>query len=259
MFEWYQRFYAAVAPDLTADSAYADFCRRVFGRNFAQHGFADMAQVDLLLHALALRPGERLLDLGCGSGGIADYAASVSGVFAVGIDYVEEAIRQASAMHSRSRAHFAVADMARLCFRPAAFDALVSIDTLYFTPLDETLAALRGLLAPGGRMGILYSHGANPGDPLPAFDRATLPAEYTPLGVALAQQRLHFRTWDLTAADREHALLKKRVLEELQPRFVAEGNQFLFENRYGEANGVLHAIDAAAHARYLFLVTHPEG
>ena len=151
-----------------------------------------------------------------------------------------------------------MADIGALCFCPGSFDALISIDTLYFTPLEATVAAMTWLLKSGGRMGILYAHGADPEHPLATFDRGDLPAERTPLGMALAQQGLAYRVWDLTAADHEHALVKKRVLGELRPRFAAEGNEFLFENRYGEANGVLHAIEAGAHARYLYLVTQPK-
>lgn len=254
MFDWYQRYYAE-AP---ASYAYGEFCRRVFGRNLAQHGFADMAQIDLLVEELALRPGERVLDLGCGTGGITDYVAASAGVLAVGMDYVEPAVCAARAAYGK-RCEFVAADMGALCFCPGSFDALFSIDTLYFTPLEATVAAMTRLLRPGGRMGILYTHGADPEHPLATFDRATLPAERTPLGVGLAEQGLVYRTWDLTAADRQHALVKKRVLEELRPIFAAESNEFLFENRYGEANGVLAAIEAGAHARYLYLVTQPKG
>ena len=80
--DFYTRYYQATA----ASKAYATFCERVFGADYAQHGFSDMAQVDSLLAFLNLRPGDRILDLGCGNGGIAAYIASQTGAFVTGID-----------------------------------------------------------------------------------------------------------------------------------------------------------------------------
>jgi hypothetical protein len=51
MYDWYTRYYVA-----TRDSAaHAALCERVYGRNFAQHGFADMAQLDKLLEVCRRR------------------------------------------------------------------------------------------------------------------------------------------------------------------------------------------------------------
>ena len=71
---FYEHYYAAAATS----PAYAAFCTRLFGRNYAQHGFADMAQVDLLLQVANLTPASRVLELGCGNGGIAAYIAAHS-------------------------------------------------------------------------------------------------------------------------------------------------------------------------------------
>ena len=62
---------------------------------------------------------------------------------------------------------------------------------------------------------------------------------------------------DFTAADYRHAQLKRAVLLELRPQFEAEDTMFLYDNRMGEAEGVLAAIDAGAHARYLYLISLP--
>jgi hypothetical protein len=43
------------------------------------------------------------------------------------------------------------------------------------------------------------------------------------------------------------------VLEDLKPRFDAEGLMFIHENRMGDALGVSRAIDEGLHARYLFV------
>ena len=93
-----------------------------------------MAQVDLLLQVANLTPASRVLELGCGNGGIAAYIAAVTGAHVTGIDFAQTAIRQAEAQAAAQpdRLTFQVADIGRLPFPPASFDAMIAIDTLYF-------------------------------------------------------------------------------------------------------------------------------
>lgn len=250
MWDFYTSFYQAVRTS----RAYSEFCTRVFGRDLSQHGFSDMAQIDRLLQVARLGPGNRAVDLGCGSGGIAEFISDRTGAHVTGLDFIPEAIRQAQArtIAKADRLTFVVGDIGNLDFPPSSFDTLISIDTLYFTDLAPTLARMVTLLTPGGQMLIYFSHGANPEQPLAVFPLDTLPPDRTPLAVALHGLGLAYRTWDVTAEDERHAQLKRQVLEELRPAFAAEGNLFLFENRYGEALGVLDAIHAHAHKRYLY-------
>lgn len=231
----------------------------MFGRDYAQHGFSDMAQVDVLLEALALRLGERVLELGCGNGGIAEYIAEASGAHVIGLDFIPEAIRQAQvrALAQPERLAFVVGDIGALGFAAASFDAVIAIDTLYFTELTSTLAVLARLLKPGGRMALFYQYGVDPEHPIETFDRSTMPAERTPLGAALAGLGLPYTARDFSEADYAHARHKKRVLEEVRAQLAGEGATFLFDNRYGEACGVLAAYEAGCQARYLYVVRKP--
>jgi SAM-dependent methyltransferase len=249
---WYRQYYEAVATS----RAYAEFCRRTFGRDLGQHGFADMDQLDLLLQVTALGPGNRALDLGCGNGRIAEYLSDTSGAHLTGIDYIPTAIAQAMerTQAKRDRVSFGVGDISDPGIPPRSFDTLISVDTAYFVELEPALTRWRKLLTPGGQMALLYSHGANPETPIERFDRRSLPADKTPLGVALRSHGLSSDSWDLTEADYRHAQRKKLVLEELKEELECEGNGFLYENRYGEALGVIAAIEAGAHARYLYHV-----
>ena len=252
MRDFYTRYYAAVATS----AAYGEFCCRAYGRDFGQHGFADMAQLDALLGAIRLAPGNRVLDLGCGNGGIAEYISDVTGAHVTGVDFIPEAIRQAQerTAANRDRLAFRAGDIRQLDYSPGSFDALVSIDTLYFVELDRSIPQLAALLAPAGRMAIFYSHGADPEHPIATFPRETLPPDRTPLGEALARQGLHFRATDFTEADYRHAQVARQVLDELKPAFETEHNLFLYENRLGEANGIIAAVEAGAHARALYHV-----
>ena len=243
-------------------AAYAQFCERVFGRNFAQHGFSDMAQVNAMLDLLALGPGDRLLDLGCGNGALDEYVAEATGARVTGIDYIPEAIRQARerAASKPDRLAFYVGDIghlvdaqSRLPFRPHSFEALISIDTLYFTAPRDTVRQMRALLAPGGQMALFYGidRYLDTGE---TFDPATLAPERTPLGEALLANGLRFEAHDFGEANYRHAQLKKQVLEALRPAFEAEGTMFLYKNRCGEARGVIAEFEAGRSARYLYHV-----
>lgn len=253
--EFYQRYYAAVA----GSRVYADYCAQVYGRNFGQHGFADMDQVQRLVEVAGLAHGDRVLELGCGSGGIAATVADVTDAVIVGTDYAQKAVQEGQkyAAERPGRLFFAAADIAALPFAPTIFDAVIAIDALYFTPLLPTVARIGELLKPGGRLVACYSQGANPQEPLAVFRRDTLAPDRTDLAVALLTNGFELQAWDLTSDDRQHALRKRAVLAELKSQFEREGTIFLFESRWGEANGVLEAIAAGAHRRYLYRAWRP--
>lgn len=250
MFDFYTDYYRAVADS----RAYAIFCERAFGRNYGQHGFADMDAVNLLIRAGEIDATHHILELGCGSGGIAAYIAATTGADVTGIDYIPEAIRQAQthAAEAPGRLSFEVADIGALPFAAGSFTTLIAIDTLYFTKLDATLARLKTILTANGQLLAYYAQGANPETPVERFDHSTLSPDRTDLGQALHRQGFTFETWDVTEADVRHAMVKRAVLEELRPLFEIEGMLHLYANRMGEALGVMAAYEAGCHARYLY-------
>jgi cyclopropane fatty-acyl-phospholipid synthase-like methyltransferase len=259
IYYWYRAYYEATRTS----AAYAQFCERVFGRNFSQHGFSDMAQIDVMLDRLALRPGDRVLELGCGNGAMAEYIAHETGAHVTGIDYIPEAIAQAQerAAGQPDQLAFYVGDIGHLIdaqstltLCPHSFDALIAVDTLYFTDLYNTLRQMRALLAPGGQMALLYGQDKWLDQSEKGFDPSTLSPLKTPLGQALLSLGLDFETVDFSRANYQHAQLKKAVLEELRPDLEAEGNQFILKNRYAEARGVIRAFEAGTAVRYLYHV-----
>jgi ubiquinone/menaquinone biosynthesis C-methylase UbiE len=185
---------------------------------------------------------------------MAEYISDVTGAHVTGLDNVPEAIAlaQQRSLPKANRLSFVHGSMDRMDFPASAFDAIIAIDALYFTDLGETVSQMKAVLKPDGEMGILYAHGADPQVPIAVFPRETLPPEKTPLAQALHQHQLAYQTWDLTEEDYQHAQRKKAIADELRPQFEAEGNLFLYENRLGEAEGVMAAIQAGAHRRYLY-------
>lgn len=254
MWDFYDNFYRATA----ASAAHSEFCTRVFGLDLSQHGFADVTQLDALIAAAALGPGQRVLDLGCGTGLIAEYLSDRSGAHVTGLDYVPDAIRQACerTRAKADRLDFVVGDINALALPSAAFDVIVSIDTVYFSEgYAATIAALAQALRPGGRLAFLYSHGREPWVPVEEFDTSTLGAAHTPLAMALAANGFRFTHMDFTTDDLRLAIRRQEVLADLRDRFEAEGNLFIYENRLGDANGIRQACEDGLQRRYLYTAT----
>jgi cyclopropane fatty-acyl-phospholipid synthase-like methyltransferase len=253
-------FYIKFFSSIEHSPAHHAFCERAYGRDLGQHGFADMEQLDLLLKVTRLGPARHALDLGCGNGLIAEYLLDASGARITGLDFIEEAVRAARkrTQAKADRLSFLAGDINRLDLPASAFDAVLSIDTIYFSgDYAATIRALKASLRPGGGMAFLYSYGRELWVPREKFPSENLPADKTPLADALRANGLMFRTWDLTKQDYLLARRRKEILEELKPQFEAEGLMFIYENRMGDALGVSQAVEEGLHARYLYLCSVP--
>lgn len=106
----------------------------------------------------ALRPGDRVLDLCCGTGASALPAARAVGPTGsvLGVDLTPALIEVARAHAARAgltQARFEVADVTTLAFAPGAFDAVVSVFGLFFVAdMPAMLRSAWQWLAPGGRL-----------------------------------------------------------------------------------------------------------
>ena len=115
------------------------------------------AKLELICRKLALAPGERLLDVGCGWGSLALHAAARHGVRVVGITLAD---RQAQLARERVReqgledqVEIRVEDYRDL--GDERFDAIASIGMVEHVGeerIDEYAATLARVLAPGGRV-----------------------------------------------------------------------------------------------------------
>jgi len=103
----------------------------------------------------ALKPGERLLDIGTGSGNALLLAAPLLGAEgrAVGIDKSQQMAERAKRATSSSGPAVKVLQMdaAALDFPEGWFDAVVSNCGIPFLGLTDALAEVRRVLKPGGR------------------------------------------------------------------------------------------------------------
>jgi ubiquinone/menaquinone biosynthesis C-methylase UbiE len=109
-----------------------------------------------LVRAVDVRPGERVLDVACGSGNAA-LAASHRHAEVVGLDYVPALIERARkrAEAEGSTVDFRVGDAQALPFEDHAFDVVLSVFGVIFAPDQEgAMAELLRVTRPGGRIAL---------------------------------------------------------------------------------------------------------
>lgn len=105
--------------------------------------------------AVAKLRGMRILDIGCGEGGLARQLAA-EGALVTGIDPLAQAIAQAAANVPEAR--FDVATAEALPFGDQAFDLAVTVNALHHVPvalMDAAFAEARRVLRPDGSLIII--------------------------------------------------------------------------------------------------------
>ena len=122
-----------------------------------------------VLELLEAKPGERILDLGCGTGHLAAKIAE-AGAQVVGVDRSPEMIRQAREKYPALR--FAVMDARELTLG-GAFDAVFSNATLHWIKQPErVITGIGELLRPGGRFVAEFGGKGNTNELVKAVERS---------------------------------------------------------------------------------------
>jgi SAM-dependent methyltransferase len=136
--------------------------RQAGQKTWSEGDFAVVAAIvvmvsEELVEALDVVPGERVLDVACGSGNAALAASRRTWGNVVGVDFVPALLERARerAAAERLDAEFVEGDAAELPFGDGEFDVVASVFGAMFAP-DQKQAAAELLRAckPGGRIGM---------------------------------------------------------------------------------------------------------
>lgn len=131
--------------------------------------YRDDADAPLMRHlaqrrdaTYALQPGERVLDLGCGTGATVARLRS-QGIDAVGIDFAPEMVRAATQQHDLA-AHVTCAEATQIPFEDQRFDVVMVDGVLHHLAVQGKLIAalreVRRVLKPGGRLCVFDRNGS---------------------------------------------------------------------------------------------------
>lgn len=235
-----------------SSKAHSSFCERVFGKDLCQANMMDMIQLEKLLEVLNLTAENRVLDMGCGIGKIAEYISDRTRAHILGIDIASKAIQRAQArtQEKRDRLEFRERDLNDLSLPPASVDTIIAVATLHYAEnLEKTVGQMKAILAPQGQMGLFtFQYRASNESP------DILRPEKTRLGQALKKHNLLFQTWDFTEREKDIRRKQLKAAAELESAFRAEGNLDLCNDRIEECKVDLPRLEAGKKRRYLYHV-----
>jgi ubiquinone/menaquinone biosynthesis C-methylase UbiE len=146
---------SARIPDYKRPEAvalYLDYCVDVAGRyGPLMPGWLGV-KCRQVMDTLEPRPGELLLDVGCGTGTMLAMMEAVYGTRGVGVDFSRGAVESAIACR-RGESEFFTADALQLPFRDGSFDIVTTLSVLeHVSDPARMISEIGRVLKPGGRM-----------------------------------------------------------------------------------------------------------
>jgi ubiquinone/menaquinone biosynthesis C-methylase UbiE len=130
---------------------------RAFEKRFVnspRHSSRVAARAERLVRIAHPRPGQRLLDVGCGNGAAAIHLASKFDLLVTGVDVDPEQIEAAiAASHQSPSTRFLTASATQLPFRDNEFDMVFTTMTTHHIPnWEQALQELIRVLRTGGHL-----------------------------------------------------------------------------------------------------------
>ncbi|MER5556789.1 class I SAM-dependent methyltransferase [Streptomyces sp. NPDC002793] len=155
----YDAFHTARARTDLVARMYAAAMGADYPAEIGASSSCDWPLLALITSRLSMRPGQLLVDAGCGTGGIGLWLARALALRLDGFDLSPVAVNQATARrphflgNDTARATFRVADLQNTSLPDSAAHGIVCIDALgRAADRDQAVAELGRVLAPGGRL-----------------------------------------------------------------------------------------------------------
>lgn len=249
-YKGYEYFYNKVEKN----PFFSTYCERVFGIDFSQDGFSDFRQITELLGIAKIRQEDKVLDIGCGNGKLAEYISDQTGATVYGFDYSEHAIK-----HARRRTK----GKERLVFEPGligekeypinSFEVIISIDTMYFA-LDITgfVKQMFRWLKPGGVFLAFFGEGP--------FDNKSSNEDETTLAIAFRNNNIAYEVKDFTRQHYELMKKKRAVVNSMRNEFLNSNLSFYYDASVSQSidSNMTYEEFIEKHDRYLYIARKPE-
>jgi cyclopropane-fatty-acyl-phospholipid synthase len=175
---------------------------------------AQTAKMHLICRKLGLRPGMRVLDVGCGWGGLIDFVAREYSCSTVGVTVSAEQARYANEKRDTASSEIHLLDYRDLRAEDhGTFDAITSVGMLeHVGPrnYDRFFDVMRRLLKPSGLL-LVQSFGRERSEPVDRWiNRYIFPNSYVPNGTELlsaTRGRFIVEDWHNFGADYDRTLM----------------------------------------------------
>lgn len=211
---------------------------------------------DLLARRLALAPGSRVLDAGCGVGNVARALAGRHGLDVTGIDVLEFNLREAARRTARAglgeRTRFQQGDYHRLDFPDASFDGVYTMETfVHAADPEAVLGEFHRVLRPGGRL-VMFEYSRTPEDQVCAAANAALRRVCDEAAMP-AWLRLYHGTLDEMLADQAFRVEQSSdVTANMMPMLRAFNLIGKFPYWCGRVTGLTYKVVNAMSAREMY-------
>lgn len=248
MQDFYNRYYNM------ADNSdiFSLYCEKVYGIDFSQDGFSDINQTNDLIAKLNISKQTKVLDIGCGNGKLCEYIYDKSKATVYGFDYSPTAIASAIGRikDKYQKLIFEVGFIGEKTYANELFDAIISIDTLYFAnDLQSFLKQVYGWLKPQGTFIAFYS----------CFGEA-IPPDKTVLADTLKANSILYKAIDYTEDFYYFMKRKRSVALDMKDDFY----RYHLEEHYKRIITESIDVDMPYHIfkkhfnRYMYLISKEE-